>query len=68
MTPDRSKGDQPRAIACLVEGINGGERYQNLLGVNGTSKTFKIAHVIAQTSRPALVLSNNKILAVQVGN
>ena len=61
--PYTPKGDQPTAIAKLVEGVNGGERYQTLLGATGTGKTFTMANVIAQTGRPALVLAHNKTLA-----
>jgi excinuclease ABC subunit B len=62
------RGDQPEAIAGLVAGVNGGERYQTLLGATGTGKTFTIANVIAQTGRPALVLAHNKTLAAQLCN
>ena len=62
------KGDQPTAIAGLVQGVDGGERYQTLLGATGTGKTFTIANVIAQTGRPALVLAHNKTLAAQLCN
>ncbi|BEV35468.1 excinuclease ABC subunit UvrB [Synechococcus sp. M16CYN] len=67
-TPYLPKGDQPSAIAQLVEGVNRGERYQTLLGATGTGKTFTIANVIAQTGRPALVLAHNKTLAAQLCN
>ncbi len=66
--PYSPKGDQPTAITRLVEGVNGGERYQTLLGATGTGKTFTIANVIAQTGRPALVLAHNKTLAAQLCN
>ncbi len=66
--PYLPKGDQPTAIAGLVEGVDGGERYQTLLGATGTGKTFTIANVIAQTGRPALVLAHNKTLAAQLCN
>jgi excinuclease ABC subunit B len=62
------KGDQPQAIKGLVAGVEGGERYQTLLGATGTGKTFTIANVIAQTGRPALVLAHNKTLAAQLCN
>ena len=62
------RGDQPEAIAGLVAGVNGGQRYQTLLGATGTGKTFTIANVIAQTGRPALVLAHNKTLAAQLCN
>jgi len=66
--PYSPKGDQPTAIAGLVQGVDGGERYQTLLGATGTGKTFTIANVIAQTGRPALVLAHNKTLAAQLCN
>jgi len=59
-------GDQPQAIKELVEGIEGGEKAQTLLGVTGSGKTFSIANVIQQTGRPTLVLSHNKTLAAQL--
>lgn len=59
-------GDQPEAIRQLVEGVNAGEKYQTLLGVTGSGKTFTIANVIQQTQRPALILSHNKTLAAQL--
>ena len=66
--PYSPKGDQPTAIKQLVEGVNGGRRYQTLLGATGTGKTFTMANVIAQTGRPALVLAHNKTLAAQLCN
>jgi excinuclease ABC subunit B len=66
--PYTPKGDQPTAIAGLVQGVEAGERYQTLLGATGTGKTFTIANVIAQTGRPALVLAHNKTLAAQLCN
>ncbi|MFN4974134.1 MAG: excinuclease ABC subunit UvrB [Bacteroidota bacterium] len=59
-------GDQPGAIQELVEGVNSGERYQTLLGVTGSGKTFTIANVIQQTQRPTLVLTHNKTLVAQL--
>ncbi len=59
-------GDQPQAIAELTAGVEGGERDQVLLGVTGSGKTFTMAHVIANTGRPALVLAPNKTLAAQL--
>lgn len=59
-------GDQPQAIEKLVEGVNRGDRYQTLLGVTGSGKTFTMANVIARTERPALVLAHNKTLAAQL--
>lgn len=59
-------GDQPQAIAQLVEGIQNGEPSQTLLGVTGSGKTFTVANVVAQIDRPTLVLSHNKTLAAQL--
>ena len=59
-------GDQPRAIAALVNGLDAGRRDQVLLGVTGSGKTFTMAHVIAETGRPALILAPNKTLAAQL--
>lgn len=59
-------GDQPEAIKQLVEGILRGEKYQTLLGVTGSGKTFTISNVIAQVNKPTLVLSHNKTLAAQL--
>lgn len=59
-------GDQPQAIADLVESINGGNRDQTLLGVTGSGKTFTMANVIAQCGRPTLIISHNKTLAAQL--
>jgi excinuclease ABC subunit B len=66
--PYEPKGDQPEAIRGLVAGVEGGERYQTLLGATGTGKTFTIANVIARTGRPTLVLAHNKTLAAQLCN
>ncbi|MGZ4922942.1 MAG: excinuclease ABC subunit UvrB [Halobacteriota archaeon] len=59
-------GDQPNAIAELVNGINGGAKHQTLLGVTGSGKTFTVANVIAQVQRPTLVIAHNKTLAAQL--
>ena len=59
-------GDQPEAIAKLVDGINRGYRDQTLLGVTGSGKTFTMANIIAQVNRPTLVLAHNKTLAAQL--
>lgn len=59
-------GDQPKAIAQLVEGIQNGEQAQTLLGVTGSGKTFTVANTIAQINRPTLILSHNKTLAAQL--
>ncbi|MHB1084206.1 MAG: excinuclease ABC subunit UvrB [Thiobacillus sp.] len=59
-------GDQPTAIAQLIEGIEDGLAYQTLLGVTGSGKTYTMANVIARTGRPALVMAPNKTLAAQL--
>src|SRR6185369_4227711 len=59
-------GDQPAAIAKLVEGFREGRPCQTLLGATGTGKTFTAAHVVAQLNKPTLVLSHNKTLAAQL--
>ncbi len=59
-------GDQPQAIAQLVDGINGGMSEQTLLGVTGSGKTFTMANVIEKVNRPTLVLAHNKTLAAQL--
>jgi excinuclease ABC subunit B len=60
------RGDQPRAIAELVQGINEGRRHQTLLGVTGSGKTYTMACMIERTQKPALVLAPNKTLAAQL--
>jgi excinuclease ABC subunit B len=60
------QGDQPQAIEELVRGLEDGRRYQTLLGVTGSGKTFTIANVIARVGLPALVISHNKTLAAQL--
>jgi excinuclease ABC subunit B len=59
-------GDQPEAIRQLVEGLRNEDRFQTLLGVTGSGKTFSIANVIQQVQRPTLILSHNKTLAAQL--
>ncbi len=59
-------GDQPEAIAALTDGLVRGERFQTLLGVTGSGKTFTVANVIANVGRPTLILEPNKTLAAQV--
>jgi len=59
-------GDQPLAIEKLVKGVKGGKRFQTLLGVTGSGKTFTIANVIARCDMPALIISHNKTLAAQL--
>ncbi len=60
------RGDQPKAIASLVDGINKGFRHQTLLGVTGSGKTYTMAQVIQQVQRPTLVMAPNKTLAAQL--
>ncbi len=60
------KGDQPRAIAELMEGLARGDKHQVLLGITGSGKTFTVANVIQQSGRPALILAPNKTLAAQL--
>ncbi len=62
----RPAGDQPEAIAALSAGVRHGERFQTLLGVTGSGKTFTMANVIAELGRPVLVVSHNKTLAAQL--
>ncbi|OCR00379.1 excinuclease ABC subunit B [Oscillatoriales cyanobacterium USR001] len=64
--PFEPTGDQPKAIAQLISGILGGDRYQTLLGATGTGKTFSIAAVIEKVGKPTLVLAHNKTLAAQL--
>ena len=59
-------GDQPQAIEKLTEGILRGDKFQTLLGVTGSGKTFTMANVIKNVNRPTLVLSHNKTLAAQL--
>ena len=61
-------GDQPHAISAIEEGLAAGERYQSLLGVTGSGKTFTMANLIANSGRPALVIAHNKTLAAQLCN
>lgn len=62
----KPSGDQPQAIDKLVKGINDGDRFQTLLGVTGSGKTFTMANVIARVNKPTLVLAHNKTLAAQL--
>ena len=66
VSPYAPTGDQPEAIAALVDGLNKGMKEQTLLGVTGSGKTFTMANVIAQVNRPTLVLAHNKTLAAQL--
>jgi len=60
------KGDQPQAIDALAKGIVEGKKFQTLLGVTGSGKTFTASHVVAKLNRPTLVISHNKTLAAQL--
>ncbi|MGI6065821.1 MAG: excinuclease ABC subunit UvrB [Bacillota bacterium] len=62
----RPKGDQPKAIKALIDGITSGQRHQVLLGVTGSGKTFTVANVIEKVNRPTLVIAHNKTLAAQL--
>ncbi|MBQ3816401.1 MAG: excinuclease ABC subunit UvrB, partial [Clostridia bacterium] len=66
VAPFHPTGDQPQAIERLTEGVERGMRWQTLLGVTGSGKTFTMANVIANCNRPTLVLSHNKTLAAQL--
>ena len=66
VSPYEPSGDQPRAIQKLADGIERGLRYQNLLGVTGSGKTFTMAKVIEATQKPTLVMAPNKTLAAQL--
>lgn len=66
VSPYKPTGDQPEAIARLVEGIQKGDKEQTLLGVTGSGKTFTMANVIARVNKPTLVLAHNKTLAAQL--
>ena len=59
-------GDQPQAIDKLTKGIESGEKFQTLLGVTGSGKTFTMANVIQNVEKPTLVLAHNKTLAAQL--
>ena len=64
--PFSPAGDQPQAIEKLTQGINDGLKFQTLLGVTGSGKTYTMANVIARTGRPAIVMAPNKTLAAQL--
>ena len=61
-------GDQPQAIEKLVDGLNRGKKFQTLLGVTGSGKTFTMANIIEKVNRPTLVIAHNKTLAAQLYN
>jgi excinuclease ABC subunit B len=66
VSPYSPSGDQPQAIEQLLKGIKSGEKYQTLLGVTGSGKTFTISNVIKEINKPTLVISHNKTLAAQL--
>jgi len=66
VAPYEPTGDQPQAIGALVDSLGAGERFQTLLGVTGSGKTFTMANVIARAGLPTLVISHNKTLAAQL--
>ena len=65
-SPYSPTGDQPAAIAKLVESIRSGNDFQTLLGVTGSGKTFTMANIIQELQRPALIMAHNKTLAAQL--
>lgn len=66
VSPFQPQGDQPQAIDKLARGINEGRKFQTLMGVTGSGKTFSMAHTIARVNKPTLVISHNKTLAAQL--
>src|SRR3989338_5918899 len=68
VSPFKPSGDQPQAIEKLLSGLKKHYRYQTLLGVTGSGKTFSMANIVAATKRPTLVISHNKTLAAQLAS
>ncbi len=66
VAPYEPAGDQPEAIRTLVDGVNNGEKFQTLLGVTGSGKTYTMANIIASVNKPTIVLAHNKTLAAQL--
>jgi excinuclease ABC subunit B len=66
VSPFQPSGDQPEAIRALIAGLSRGEKFQTLLGVTGSGKTFTVANVVSQLQRPTLVMAPNKTLAAQL--
>ena len=66
VSPFKPSGDQPQAIEKLVQGLKNGEKFQTLLGVTGSGKTFTMANIIAAANKPTIVLAHNKTLAAQL--
>ena len=65
-SPFAPNGDQPAAISQLVSAFKAGEKFQTLLGVTGSGKTFTMANVIQELDKPTLIISHNKTLAAQL--
>ena len=68
VSPFEPSGDQPEAIAALAKGVEDGLRYQTLLGVTGSGKTFTMAKTIEAVQKPTLVMAPNKTLAAPAGS
>src|SRR6476661_8039556 len=68
VSPFGPAGDQPKAIESLAEGVDGGERYQTLLGITGSGKSATVAWMIEKIQRPTLVIAPNKSLAAQLAS
>ncbi|HZC79904.1 MAG TPA: DEAD/DEAH box helicase family protein, partial [Ktedonobacterales bacterium] len=66
VAPFTPTGDQPTAISELTQGLRAGNKYQSLLGVTGSGKTFTVANVVQEVQKPTLVLAPNKTLAAQL--
>ena len=66
VSPYKPEGDQPAAIDQLVKGVEAGKKFQTLMGVTGSGKTFSMAHTVARVNKPTLVISHNKTLAAQL--
>src|SRR5256884_6446413 len=66
VSPFQPQGDQPQAIDQLAQGLLQGKKFQTLMGVTGSGKTFTMAHTVARVNRPTLVISHNKTLAAQL--
>ena len=64
--PFKPMGDQPEAIDKIADRINSGERYNTLMGVTGSGKTFTMANIIEKVQKPTLIISHNKTLAAQL--
>src|SRR5665213_3914326 len=66
VSPFKPEGDQPQAIERIVASIEQGQKFQTLMGVTGSGKTFTMAHVVQKIQKPTLVISHNKTLAAQL--